>query len=541
MTRFGDAGRKLASMALVAAALTAAVNGQAPQFGTTEKKSWNPFKKDTTKAPSAAQPKVDANDPTSINNRKKPDASFYASWGELEERGGRNPKALELYERALKEDRRNLAALLGAARMKDAANDHEQALNYYRQALRAHPNEAPVYNDLGLSHGRAGQYPQAVQAFQKAIQIDSQRQLYRNNLANVLIDAGQMDQALFQLQQAHGEVMGHYNLGCLLAQKQRHEEATDCFVRAQELDPELQPPADWREMMLAMRTRRPGAGAAPQAVSTPPEATALPISEPAPGAAYEPPPVEVAGAPVEATPELTVQMADPSAAPQEAVASDAPLIDFGQPAPAETLVLGEAAEAGATPSAPLSEPILPEAEAALEPTDVTPTETAPIETATSAPEETAPPVEAGMPSPTFATEEAPSAEPLAPVVRAAPGGVFESGDSLQAEPPSVLTNRPQSTHSAREGRPALPPRPSAVQLYRQHASQSDQAPTPEALFPPYDPNQAPDSYSMEGQNGGQPSPHVGRRPEPQHNHPQKRSARTFKNPFSGWFGNSKKR
>lgn len=504
MTRIWDAGRAALGGAFVAGTLLAAAAAQPPQFGTPEKKSWNPFKKESNKLPQAAPPKADPNDPTSLANKRKPDANFYAAWGELEERGGRNAKALDLYQRALKEDRRNLAALLGAARMKDAANAHDEALNYYRQAMRAHPNEAPVYNDLGLSYAKAEQYPQAIQAFQRAIQIDGERALYRNNLANVLIDAGQVDIALFQLQQVHGEAKGHFNLGYLLAQKERHAEAAECFVRAGQLDPGLGVPPELQQR-LAMR---PPARPRTQPYDAAPR-DAAPIESVPPrfdfDGAAAPQEEHVFGAPV-------IVETGPDVSGQEVLASDEPLLGFGQPGPLEP-VDEEYRGAATAHEAPLSEPILPEAEVNLEPSPLAP---GPI-----------------YQSPTFADDEDDPSGPLAPVVRAVPG-MPGPEDSAAASP---------SLASGRDGRPALPPRPSAVQLYRQHASHSDQAPTPEEMFPPYDPAQPVEQYApaMQGRPAPQqPNPHVGHRPQHGHQPPAKRSARTLKNPFSGLFGTPKR-
>lgn len=473
------------------------VGAQMPQANSTPQRSWNPFAKKGPQLPATGTPQPDPNDPTSLANKKKPDASFYASWAELEERGGRHAKALELYQRALSEDRRNLAAMLGSARINDAQGDHEAALRFYRQAIKAHPKEAAVYNDLALSHAKAGQTEQAIRAFERAIEMDGQRKLYRNNLANTLIDENQLDQALFHLQQVYGEAGGHYTLGELLASKKRDAEAIECFARAQQVDPGMVAAHDYQRT-LANRMR----------ASQPPQPSAPQVSEIADAAQ---PPFDAAEPAV----------GDPNAAVEthvdESVAAGPTMIDFG--ASGQTAV--DAAE-----TAPV-EPALPESNVALDPVEVNPT------------------LEPVFADPQDAT--AMEAAPLSPVVKAAPGPEWASTPSTGASDSRFARGGSMGPH---DGRPALPPRPSAVQLYRQHASHTDQAPTPESLFPSYDPSvdMAPpvdpveplvQSHAHPHGERMAPQPHVTRRQHSNHQPTPRRSARQFKNPFSGWFGTKK--
>jgi tetratricopeptide (TPR) repeat protein len=79
----------------------------------------------------------------------------------------------------------------------------------------------------------------------KAVELAPDRKLYRNNLATVYVEQGQLDLALAELTAAHGQAAGHYNLGYLLAKKGDREAALSHFQQAAAFDPTLAAAQQW--------------------------------------------------------------------------------------------------------------------------------------------------------------------------------------------------------------------------------------------------------------------------------------------------------
>ena len=104
--------------------------------------------------------------------------------------------AIEQYERGLKEEPNHLPTLISLARLYDRQDEFDKAEKLYRRALEAEPDNAMAHNDLGLCLARHDQQPnEAMSALRQAVKFEPNRKLYRNNLATVLVDLGQVDAA----------------------------------------------------------------------------------------------------------------------------------------------------------------------------------------------------------------------------------------------------------------------------------------------------------------------------------------------------------
>jgi hypothetical protein len=84
-----------------------------------------------------------------------------------------------------------------------------------------------------------------VTAIDRAIRLKPQNPLYRNNMAMVLVDVGQMGLAYEYLTAIYPEAIAHYNLGYLLAKKGQTAEAARHFTMAAEKDPSMLAARQW--------------------------------------------------------------------------------------------------------------------------------------------------------------------------------------------------------------------------------------------------------------------------------------------------------
>jgi tetratricopeptide (TPR) repeat protein len=199
------------------------------------------FKTASTKKP---QPSV--NDPISLATKtKKPDADFYVDAGDWCVKGNDTEGARENYHRALEMKRHHLGALLGLARLFDRQGQLERATEHYLEAVKYHPKEAIAFNDLGLCYARRQKYDEALAALQRAVDLQPDRVLYRNNIATVLVVQGRIDEALQHLTDAHGAAIAHYNIGFLLNKRGQRSQALDQFVLALEADPSMTAAQQW--------------------------------------------------------------------------------------------------------------------------------------------------------------------------------------------------------------------------------------------------------------------------------------------------------
>jgi tetratricopeptide (TPR) repeat protein len=191
---------------------------------------------------------------------------------QLHERNERYEAAETQYKKALDIDANHLDALMGYARLEDRRNDLELATKLYQRAAKRYPKNSSVHNDLGLCYHRRGQLDQATRELKRAIELDGKNKLYHDNLASVYVDQGKTKEALAQLVGAHGDAIGHYNLGFLLEQKQSHEKALVHFRKAAETDPSLTAAQEW-VVRLSPESRMPGSrtqiGARPLPVVNP--------------------------------------------------------------------------------------------------------------------------------------------------------------------------------------------------------------------------------------------------------------------------------
>lgn len=186
-------------------------------------------------------PVTPAPDPTSLTSPGRPSPRLHVEVARLNEHAGRLDEAERHYLEALRLDRNDLSAMLNYARLKDRQGKAAEALDLYRRAVEAHPREAPAYNYLGLHYDRRKMPDAAAAAFTQAVQLKPDEPLYRNNLAHVLVQLGQLSAAFEHLHGVHGESVAYYNLGYLLHQRGQREAAVQHLAAALRRNPNLTP------------------------------------------------------------------------------------------------------------------------------------------------------------------------------------------------------------------------------------------------------------------------------------------------------------
>jgi len=219
-------------------------------------------KSGSSKMMAAVTPKPKpAVDPSIPNGTPGP--AVFVAMAQASEQSGDMEQAETQYRKALELDGNHLPALLGYAHLEDRRDNFEAATKLYQKALKKHSKESAVHNDLGLCYHRRAMLPQATKELQTAVELQPQRKLYRGNLASVLVEQGQNEEALKQLVVAHGEAVGNYNLGYLLTQRHNNAAALPYFRKAAEKDPTLAAAQQWIAQINYGRGGVGGADGAP--------------------------------------------------------------------------------------------------------------------------------------------------------------------------------------------------------------------------------------------------------------------------------------
>ncbi len=224
----------------------------------------------------AMQPKSTvkkASDPTQLQYDPGPLApELYISAAVVLQQQGRHSEAVTKYQEALRLDPENRRAIVGLGRLYHQLGNYQEAIAIYQQGVRRLGNDPVLLNDLGLCFARLGKPQPAIEAIQAAIEARPESDLYRNNLAAVLIESDRVDEAVQMLTASHGPAVAHYNVGYFLYQRGLAEAARQQFELALRSDPMLAQARQMLEQIPQRIGRRPSSdhsGASTSGVSYP--------------------------------------------------------------------------------------------------------------------------------------------------------------------------------------------------------------------------------------------------------------------------------
>jgi len=94
-----------------------------------------------------------------------------------------------------------------------------------------------LFNNLGMALFLKGDYERAVKAFSEAIRIDNSNSRTYNNLALALYKLGKYDETFEAFKKGGDEGTAYYNLGCLYTMEEKYNEAVQAFEKAIEIKP----------------------------------------------------------------------------------------------------------------------------------------------------------------------------------------------------------------------------------------------------------------------------------------------------------------
>lgn len=172
----------------------------------------------------------------------------YARW---QEHLGNADEARGAYQTALKKNPKSVEALVGLARLDELSQLPKLAERGYQEALKTHPKSALAMHALGKFYVNQERWKEGTHYLEMAARAESNNTRYQYDLGLALAQQGQYSAALEPMSVAIGEAEAHYNIGYLLKEAGRTQEARSYFQQAVALNPEMSQAEHWLKGLKA--------------------------------------------------------------------------------------------------------------------------------------------------------------------------------------------------------------------------------------------------------------------------------------------------
>jgi Tfp pilus assembly protein PilF len=123
----------------------------------------------------------------------------------------------------------------------DQTGADSKALEEYQRALRENPKNADLLNDVGYFYLARGNLAEAEKWFRSALENNPQHQVAMGNLALTLAEQGHYQQAFELFVKINGPAAAHSNLGVILVRHGDVDQAKKAFRKALRFDEQIQP------------------------------------------------------------------------------------------------------------------------------------------------------------------------------------------------------------------------------------------------------------------------------------------------------------
>ena len=157
--------------------------------------------------------------------------------------GSNTPPLASDGSQATTPNREQLATLFNRANFFLVLGNMAMAISGYSKIIELNPNNAIVYGNRGIAHGRNGDYTLAISDFSKAIEINPSDAVAYSNRGNVHRDNGYYDRAIDDFNKAieinPSDAVAYNNRGNVYRDNGYYNRAIDDFNKAIEIDPSL--------------------------------------------------------------------------------------------------------------------------------------------------------------------------------------------------------------------------------------------------------------------------------------------------------------
>jgi tetratricopeptide (TPR) repeat protein len=187
-------------------------------------------------------------------------AAALAAYKEADARAlDRNPEtqfkvrdqARKLYQEAIKLDPDFVEAHRGLARVYVDLGDFERAQDTLHKAQAKFPKHSVFWYEQAQLHNRKKEFNEAIQALNRALQMDPENRMYMTTLGMTLARTGQTDLAVQTLSRSMGPASANYNVARMLIHLNRTDAAHHHLRVAVQQNPNLEAA---RRMLLQMES-----------------------------------------------------------------------------------------------------------------------------------------------------------------------------------------------------------------------------------------------------------------------------------------------
>ncbi len=187
-------------------------------------------------------------------------------------KGGPSEEELKQQQEAVKQNEKikGVNAKLAEVRDLEKAGNYDQAITNMQELTTADPSKDLLWAYLGEAYTGAKKYPEAIEAYGKAIKIKGDSALYHNALANAYNKAGQTDKAIAEYTQVAqmdpaGAATAYFNMGAVYTNAGKVDDAITAFDKVISLDPNRAEAYYWKgvNMMGKATTGKDGKFTAP--------------------------------------------------------------------------------------------------------------------------------------------------------------------------------------------------------------------------------------------------------------------------------------
>ena len=206
---------------------------------------WNPLAKSDDHDRAVARRKL--KDPRKLD-------LAYAKW---QEQIGNITEARERYQRVLHDQPQSVEAMLGLARLDQLAGRMQEAEQGYRKALKAAPNDTVVLDALGQFYSNQEKWPQAIDILRQAMTAAPSDNTVRFHLAVAMAKSGDITGAKSHFITSVGDAEADYNIGLILHDQGKLDQAEQYFTQASVKKPALEQAQYWlNEIRVEKETKQ---------------------------------------------------------------------------------------------------------------------------------------------------------------------------------------------------------------------------------------------------------------------------------------------
>lgn len=184
-------------------------------------------------------------------------ARLKLAYARLMEDSGELTEARRQYAAVTELQPKNVDALLGLARLDQMSGNVEAAEQGFKAAVKLAPDSATTQYSLGQFYGSQKRWSEASDALTKAMLADPNEPQYRYALAVSLARQGDIDSALPHFIRTIGDAEAHYNVGLILQEQGKLDEAERQFAIAVAKKPDLAEAQSWLTHLRQQRGARP--------------------------------------------------------------------------------------------------------------------------------------------------------------------------------------------------------------------------------------------------------------------------------------------